>query len=104
MYEIPATIAAIAAAVIYLFARGIRAGRATEAKKVLEQTVKEQVAAATEQRKVINVVAKVRNDVSVTPGATSDEVARNVGEALKKDPKSLQGRLGQMARDKGRVL
>lgn len=99
MYEIPAAIAAVAAAVIFLFARGIRAGRATEVKKAVEQQLKQQTAAAEEIRRVTNVVSGVRTEILVTPGASSDEVARNVGDALKKDPKSLQGRLGAMARD-----
>ena len=54
--------------------------------------------------KTVETVADVRNDIAVTPGAAGSEVARNVGEALKEQPKSLQGRLGQMARDKGKVI
>lgn len=53
-----------------------------------------------EVRVVGKTVSETRNDIAVTPGSDSGKTAKEVRDALLNDKKSLQGRLGAMARDK----
>jgi hypothetical protein len=93
----------IAGAIVALFTVYLRGQAVAKA----DAKVKAQVERATKAEamvkevvKTAETVAEVRQQVTVTPGSTSEQVAKSVREAVVNEPKSLQGRLGAMARDK----
>lgn len=92
-------IGALLAVFFTVYLRGQASAKADAKAKAAAKAAAESAKRVDDVLSTAETVAKVRSDILVTPGAKTDEVARNVGEALKNEPKSLQGRLGAMARD-----
>lgn len=93
---------ALLAVFFTVYLRGQAAAKADAKQRQDAQRARDSEKRVDNVLKTVETVAEVRRDIAVTPGAAGNEVARNVGEALKEQPTSLQGRLGQMARDKNK--
>ena len=94
------TVGAVLATGVYVFLRGKASAKKVSGLQEAKQRAHVAEKREAQVRRVAEVVADTRNVVTVTPGAAGNDVAASVRQAVLDAPKSTQGRLGAMARDR----